>query len=147
MLREVKIGEGDIKMRKLVEEVLMNDQKIGEVEKSVKCGQEECKKHEKTVMIAGVSDEDKFVKCLDDITGRELPWQAVKQAREKELKYLRELGVYEMQSTMSFRSTQSGSILKRLRWSRFNSVHESLPESSKVETGQTSMREVLRWKP
>ena len=46
-------------------------------------------------MIAGVSDEDKFVKCLDDITGRELPWQAVKQAREKELKYLRELGVYE----------------------------------------------------
>ena len=29
------------------------------------------------------------------ITGKELPWQAVKQAREKELKYLRELGVFE----------------------------------------------------
>ena len=86
-----KVEMGDIKMGKLVEEVLMNDQKIGEVEKSVKCGQEECKKHEKNVMIAGVSDEDKFVKCLDDIIGRESPWQAVKQAREKELKYLREL--------------------------------------------------------
>ena len=40
----------------------------------MRCGQEECKKHEKNVTIAGVSDEDKFVKCLDDITGRELPW-------------------------------------------------------------------------
>ena len=64
---------------------------LNEDEKSVKCGQEECKKHEKNVMIAGVSDEDKFVKCLDDIIGRESPWQAVKQAREKDLKYLREL--------------------------------------------------------
>ena len=34
-------------------------------------------------------------KCIDDITGKELPWQVVKQARERELKYLRELGVYE----------------------------------------------------
>ena len=57
--------------------------KLEKVEKSVKCGPEECNKYEKNVMIAGVSDEDKFVKCLDDITGRELPWQAVKQAREK----------------------------------------------------------------
>ena len=78
-------------MGKLVEEVLMNDQKNGVVEKSEKCGQEKCKKYEKNVMIAGVSEEDKFVKCLDDITGRESPWQAVKQAREKDLKYLRAL--------------------------------------------------------
>ena len=81
----------------------MNDQKIGEVEKSVKCGQEECKKHEKNVMIAGVCDEDKFVKCLDDITGRELPWQAVKQAREKECTKTT-MNVKPLQSTMSFRS-------------------------------------------
>ena len=37
----------------------------------------------------------KFIKCIDDITGKELPWQAVNQAREQELKYLRELGVCE----------------------------------------------------
>ena len=33
--------------------------------------------------------------CFDDITGKELLWWAVKEPREKELKYLRELGVYE----------------------------------------------------
>ena len=39
--------------------------------------------------------EDEFIKCFDDITGKELPWQAVKEGREKELKYLNELGVYK----------------------------------------------------
>ena len=46
-------------------------------------------------MLAGGGEEDQFIKCSDDITGRELPWQAVKQVREQELKYLRELRVYE----------------------------------------------------
>ena len=32
---------------------------------------------------------------MDDTTGKELLWQAVKQAREQEFKYLRELGVHE----------------------------------------------------
>ena len=40
-------------------------------------------------------EEDGFIKCFDDTTGKELSWQAVKQAREKELKYLREIGVCE----------------------------------------------------
>ena len=46
-------------------------------------------------MLAGAGEEDEFIKCNDDITGKELSWQAVKEAREKELKYLRELDVYE----------------------------------------------------
>ena len=46
-------------------------------------------------MLAGAGEEDEITKCFDDITGKELLWQAVKEAREKELKYLRELGVYE----------------------------------------------------
>ena len=33
--------------------------------------------------------------CFDDITGKELPWHAVRKACELELKYLRDLGVYE----------------------------------------------------
>ena len=37
-------------------------------------------------MLAGAGEEDKFIKCCDDITGKELPWQAVKEARETELK-------------------------------------------------------------
>ena len=36
-------------------------------------------------MLAGAGEEDEFIKCFDDITGKELPWQAVKAAREKEL--------------------------------------------------------------
>ena len=28
-------------------------------------------------------EEVEFIKCFDDITGKELPWQAAKQAREK----------------------------------------------------------------
>ena len=45
-------------------------------------------------MLAEAGEEDKiFIQCSDDITGKELLWQAVKEAREKELKYLRELGV------------------------------------------------------
>ena len=46
-------------------------------------------------MLAGAGDEDEFFKCFDDMTGKELPWQGVKETREKELKYLRELGENE----------------------------------------------------
>ena len=33
--------------------------------------------------------------CIDDVTGKELPWHAVRKAREQELKYLRDHRVYE----------------------------------------------------
>ena len=46
-------------------------------------------------MLAGAGEEDEFIECLDDITGQELPWQVVKQAREKELKSLCDFGVCE----------------------------------------------------
>ena len=46
-------------------------------------------------MLAEACEENEFIKYFDDIIGVELPWQAVKEAREEELKYLRELGVYE----------------------------------------------------
>ena len=51
-------------------------------------------KPEQGAMLAEAGEEDEFIKCFDDITGKELPWQAVKEGREKELKCLRELGVY-----------------------------------------------------
>ena len=47
-------------------------------------------------MLADVEEEqEQDVICFDDITGKELPWHAVRKARELELKYLRDLGVYE----------------------------------------------------
>ena len=54
--------------------------------------------HEKHTMLARVEKEreqEQHVICVDDITGKELPWHAVRKARELELKYLRDLGVYE----------------------------------------------------
>ena len=47
-------------------------------------------------MLEDVEEEqEQDVTCFDDITGKELPWHAVRKARELELKYLRDLGVYE----------------------------------------------------
>ena len=47
-------------------------------------------------MLADVEEEqEQYVICFDDITGKELPWHAVHEARELELKHLRDLGVYE----------------------------------------------------
>ena len=39
--------------------------------------------------------QEQGVICFDDITGKELPWHEVRKVRELELKYLRDLGVYE----------------------------------------------------
>ena len=48
---------------------------------------------EKQAMLADVEEEqEQDVKGFDDITGKELPWHAVRKARESELKYLRDLG-------------------------------------------------------
>ena len=47
-------------------------------------------------MLADVEEEqEQDVMCCDDITGKELPWHAVRKARELGLKYLRDLGLYE----------------------------------------------------
>ena len=52
--------------------------------------------HERHTMLAdGEEEQEQDVICFDDITGKELPWHAVRRAREWELKYLRDLGVFE----------------------------------------------------
>ena len=52
--------------------------------------------HEKHTMLADVREEqEQDIMCFDDITGKELPWHAVREARELDSKYLRDLGVYE----------------------------------------------------
>ena len=90
-----KVETGDMKIGELVEKIQINEPKVGKVGRSVRVGQEEYMKLEQDAMLAEAGEEVEFVKSFDDITGRELPWQALKQTREKELKYLRELGVYE----------------------------------------------------
>ena len=52
--------------------------------------------HEKHTMLADVGEkQEQDVIGFDDIAVKELPWRGVCKARELELKYLRDLGVYE----------------------------------------------------
>ena len=89
-------------------------------------------------------EDDQCIKCFDDITGKELPWQDVKQAREQDLKYLRELGVYEKvdehaavaKCNVTPTDTKWVHTDRAFEEGRCKSVHESLPQSSNVETGQ-----------
>ena len=91
----------------------------------------------------------KFIKCFDDITGKELLWQAVKQAREQELKYLRELGMYvkvdERAAVAKYKVT-----LIDTKWVDTDKAFEGEPlqirsrivaTEFKRGTGQTCMRE------
>ena len=50
---------------------------------------------EKHAILADVEEEEYDDIYFHDITGKELPCHAVRRARELELKYLREIGVYE----------------------------------------------------
>ena len=56
-------------------------------------------------MLADVEEREQDVICFDDITGKELPWHAVRKARELELKYLCDLGVYENEAVAQYKIT------------------------------------------
>ena len=43
---------------------------------------------EKHAVLAEMEEEEQDVICIDDVIGKELPWHAVRKAREQELKYL-----------------------------------------------------------
>ena len=103
----VKSRKGD-----KVKNVVMDGVKTGKVGKSESCKIDEemwsqgderwCKSiikglarrnRERHAMLADVEEEqEQDLICFDDTTSKELPWHA---ARELELKYLRDLGVYE----------------------------------------------------
>ena len=93
--KKKKNETGDGRVGELVKKIQMNDPTVGKAWKLEGFGQERCKKPEQEATLPGAGEEDGFIKCYDDTTGKELPWQAVEPGREKELKYLRELGVYE----------------------------------------------------
>ena len=109
-----KVGEfGKVGREQILKSIVMNGVKIGKVGKLEGCRIEEirsqseerlCKStirglarrnHEKHAMLADVEEKEQDIICFDDITRKELPWRAVRKARELELKYLRDLGVYE----------------------------------------------------
>ena len=63
-------------------------------------------------MLAGPGEEGEFIKCFNDIAGKGLPWQAVKQAPEQESKYLRQRGVYEKVDVQRWQSSTSPRLTK-----------------------------------
>ena len=54
----------------------------GRVWRSARFGQEKYTKLEQDAMLAEAGEEDELIKCIDDITGKELPWQAAKHAKK-----------------------------------------------------------------
>ena len=105
--------------------------------------------HEKRAMLAGAGEnKEQDVTCFDDITGKDLPWHAVREARELELKYLRDLGVYE-------NAGEKGAVEKYgttpvdTKWvdtdkafeeNQGKSDHECVRESSEAMIGQICMQ-------
>ena len=111
--------------------------------------------HEKRTMLADVEEEqEQDVLCFDDITGKELPWRAVRKARELELKYLRDLGVYEKVDEkeavekygVTPIDTKWVDTDKAFEGGQCKSDHEFVRETSKVMTGQTCMQGPPRWR-
>ena len=100
-------------------------------------------------------EEEQDVICFDDITGKELPWHAVRKARDLELKYLRDLGVYEkVDERGAIAQYQVTTVdtkwidtqTKHLRQSPCTSDNELLRESSKETIGQICTQGLLCWK-
>ena len=50
---------------------------------------------EKHAILAEIEEEEQHVICIDDVTGKGVPWHEVRKAREEEVKYVRDLEVYE----------------------------------------------------
>ena len=46
-------------------------------------------------MFAETGEEYQHFICMDDVTSKELPWHEVRNAREQELKYMRDFGMYD----------------------------------------------------
>ena len=90
----VKTGKvGQLENRKVDEEMWCQSEV--KLRKSIKKSLAR-RNREGHAMLADVEEEqEQDVICFDDITGKELPWHAVRKARELELKCLRDLGVYE----------------------------------------------------
>ena len=57
----------------MAKKIQMNEPKVGKVRRSVRVGQEEYMKIEQDMMLAGVGEEDEFIKCVVDWKG--LPLQ------------------------------------------------------------------------
>ena len=105
--------------------------------------------------MAAVPQEDQRALCIDDVTCEELPWHDVRKVREEELKYLRDLGVYEKvdekEAVAKYGITpvdttwvDTDKAFEEERPCR--SYHEVLREDSKVTISQICMQGLLHWR-
>ena len=78
-----KVETGGMKVGELVKKIQMNVSKVGKVWRSVSFCQEKCMKSEQDAVLAEACEEDEFIKCFDDIIGKELPWQGCEALTRK----------------------------------------------------------------
>ena len=131
-----------------MKKVETGDMKVGEMVKKIQMNEPVKKNNmnlEQDAILAEAGEEDEFIKCFDDIAGKELPWQAVKEASEQQLKYLRELGVYDKVDERAALAKYTVTPVNT-KWVDTDKAFEEEPVSSTVGTGQTCMLELPCWK-
>ena len=145
--------------RDLVKNIAMDGPKVGKFEHYENYDETMSQSEERLCksIIRGLvkrNHEKHGVICFGDIIGKELPWHAVREAPELELKYLRDLGVYEkvdekeaVEKYGSLQWTRNGSTqTRRSRESQCKSDRECVRENSTVMIGQTCMQGLLHWR-
>ena len=169
--RDVMDGQKFWRHGKCVENVATDGQKVGKFGKvvdnvatdGVNIEEKLCKSimkglarhnRERHAMLAEMEEESRDVVSVDNITGKELPWHAVRKAREQELKYLRDLGVYEKvddrEAIAKYQLTPIDTKWidtdKAFEGSQCKSDQELLRENSRMTIDQICMQGPLRWK-
>ena len=122
--------------------------------KSIMKGLAKRSREEHVVLVDVEERQEQHVICFDDITSKELPWHAVRKARELESKYLRDLGVYEKvdekEAVAKYGITPVDTTWidtdKAFEGSPCRTDQECARESSKVMIDQTCMQELLLWR-
>ena len=109
---------------------------------------------EEHAILAEVGEVDQRFLCFDDATSKDLLWHEVRQSRDQQLKYLRDLGVYEQvderEAIAQYQVTPVDT-----QWIDTNKTSEGEPmqirsrwwqEDSKVKIDQICIQGLLRWK-
>ena len=108
---------------------------------------------EKHAIFAEIEEGKQHVMCIDDVTGKELPWHEVRKARGQELKYLCDFRAYEKvdereaiaQCHFTPVDTKWVDTDESFEKSYANQITNCC-KGSKVTIGQICAQGLLRWK-
>ena len=112
------------------------------------------RKRQRHAMFAEMEEENQDVVCVDNITGKDLPWHALRKARAPELKFLRDFRVHEKvdereaiaQYQLTLFDTTWTDTDKAFEESPCEQNQELLRENLRVTIDQICMQGLLHWK-